>query len=100
MQFFLNPMELDQAYPPGRPRLVLAIPPTMSYGPSRWLFKSMASVDGNVVLMTSRGEDGTLARELYTRWEREQEDTAKWGRGRIGHPRALEGELQLEVSCL
>lgn len=57
----------------------------------------MAGIDGNVILLTFRGEDGTLARELYGRWERDQDETAKWGKGRTGNLAHLGGRLQVEV---
>ena len=99
IKFFASPEDLAQAYPLQRPKLVLAIPPSLSHGPSRWLFTSMASIEGNVILMTNRGEDFTLGRDLYSRWESKQDDSARWGRGRIGHPQDLEGTLQLQVSA-
>jgi cleavage and polyadenylation specificity factor subunit 2 len=83
-----------------RPKLVLATPPTLSHGPSRWLFTAMAAVDGNVILLTSQGEDGTLARDLYGRWERDQDETATWGKGRTGNLAHLGGQLQIDVSPL
>lgn len=58
----------------------------------------MAGVEGNVILLTNRGEDLTLGRDLYDRWEAKQDDSARWGRGRIGHTQDLDGQLQLEVS--
>jgi cleavage and polyadenylation specificity factor subunit 2 len=76
----------------------MAIPPSLSHGPSRFLFSSLASTDGNVILLTSRGEDHTLARDLYDRWESQQDEGARWGRGRIGHMQDLEGTLPLVVS--
>jgi len=57
----------------------------------------MANIEGNVILMTNRGEDLTLGRDLYDRWEGNQDESARWGRGRIGHPQDLEGILQLQV---
>ena len=80
-----------------RPKVILAVPPTLSHGPSRWLFTAMAGTEGDVILLTSRGEDGTLARQLYDRWESAQDESAKWGRGRVGHMQDLEGALELEV---
>ena len=97
VQFFSSPSELLQAHPLSRPKLVLAIPPSLSHGPSRWLFTTMANVEGNVVLLTSRGDDTTLARDLYDRWEKSQEESAKWGRGRIGHMQDLSGKLKIEM---
>lgn len=79
------------------PKLVLAVPATMSHGPSRFLFTAMANTPGNVVLLTNRGEDDTLARDLYTRWEAEQADGAKWGQGKIGEVTALSGPLEIEM---
>ncbi|WVW84589.1 hypothetical protein I302_106623 [Kwoniella bestiolae CBS 10118] len=97
VQFFLTPSDLLQAYPLMRPKLVLAVPPSMSHGPSRFLFTTMASTEGNVVLLTSPGEDTTLARELYQRWEKEQEESAKWGKGKIGKLGGMKGSLQIEM---
>ncbi|WVF69249.1 hypothetical protein IAT40_004025 [Kwoniella sp. CBS 6097] len=97
VQCFATPGDLLQTYPSMRPKLVLAIPPTMSHGPSRFLFTAMANAEGNVILLTSRSEAGTLARELYERWEKNQEDTAKWGHGRIGKIGFLDGQLKVEM---
>lgn len=33
----------------------------------------MAGMEGNVILLPSRGEDGTLARQLYDKWESQQD---------------------------
>ncbi|WVQ80726.1 hypothetical protein IAT38_002831 [Cryptococcus sp. DSM 104549] len=97
VQFFLNPTDLLQAFPANRPKLVLAIPPTMSHGPSRFLFTTFANTEGNVILLTSRSEDSTLGRDLYDRWEAKQDGEAKWGKGKIGKPGKLEGNLSLEM---
>lgn len=83
-----------------QPKLVLAVPPTMSHGPSRWLFTAMASTEGNVIILTSRSEDGTLARDLYSRWEAQQADGARWGQGKIGRVQALHESLAVEVSSI
>nr|XP_019012680.1 cleavage and polyadenylation specificity factor subunit 2 [Kwoniella pini CBS 10737]OCF51461.1 cleavage and polyadenylation specificity factor subunit 2 [Kwoniella pini CBS 10737] len=97
VQFFLTPSDLLQAYPLMRPKLVLAIPPTMSHGPSRFLFTTMASTEGNVILLTSPGEDTTLARELYDTWEAQQDETGKWAHGKIGKLGAAKAQLKLEM---
>jgi cleavage and polyadenylation specificity factor subunit 2 len=86
-----------QTFPLIRPKLVLAIPPSMSHGPSRWLFTVMASTEGNVILLTSRSEDNTLARDLYARWEAEQEVTARWGQGKVGRLLPLNDRKVVEV---
>ncbi|WVO19165.1 uncharacterized protein IAS62_000443 [Cryptococcus decagattii] len=77
--------------------LVLAIPPTMSHGPSRFLFTAMANTEGNVIMLTGRSEEQTLARDLFNRWERSQTAGSKWGEGKIGHLTQLEGKLQVEM---
>lgn len=98
--FFLNTTDLLQTYPLTRPKLVLAVPPTMSHGPSRFLFTAMANTEGNVIMLTGRSEEQTLARDLYNRWERSQTAGSKWGEGKIGHLTRLEGKLQVEVSAI
>ncbi|WWC88746.1 uncharacterized protein L201_003659 [Kwoniella dendrophila CBS 6074] len=97
VQFFLTPSDLLQAYPLMRPKLVLAIPPSMSHGPSRFLFTTMASTEGNLILLTSRGEDASLARDLYQRWEGDQKEAARWGRGTIGQIGVLKDQLRIEM---
>ncbi|KAK8858512.1 hypothetical protein IAR55_002739 [Kwoniella newhampshirensis] len=97
VQFFLNPMDLLHAYPLMRPKLIVAIPPTMSHGPSRFLFTALANTEGNLILLTSRGEDRTLARELYEQWEVNQSFSAKWGQGKIGSVQSLSGQLKIEM---
>jgi cleavage and polyadenylation specificity factor subunit 2 len=57
----------------------------------------MAQVPGNVVLLTDRGEDDTLARDLFNRWEDQQDDSAKFGKGKIGEVKTLEGDLTIEM---
>lgn len=88
---------LLQKYSLNTPKLVLAVPTTMSHGPSRFLFTAMASNPGNVVLLTNRGEDDTLARDLYSRWEMNQADGAKWGHGKIGEVTPLSGPFEIEM---
>nr|ODO01039.1 cleavage and polyadenylation specificity factor subunit 2 [Cryptococcus depauperatus CBS 7855] len=97
VQFFATPTELLQTYPLNRPKLVLAIPPTMSHGPSRFLFTSLAAVEGNVILLTSRSEEQTLARDLYDRWERQQDMGSKWGQGKTGKAIQLEDKMLVQV---
>lgn len=98
VQFFATPTDLMQAYPLSRPKLVLAIPPSMSHGPSRWLFTAMASGEGNVILLTSQGEDGTLSRELFEAWSHSQMDDRRYGSGKIGSISRVDRRVSLEVS--
>ena len=98
IQFFSSPTELLQRHPLMRPKVILAVPPSLSHGPSRWLFTVMAGTEGNVILLTSMGEENTLSREVYDTWAAGQDAAALWGRGRVGHLHDLSGEKQLEVS--
>lgn len=69
----------------------------MSYAPSRSLFTSIAQQPGNVVLLTGRGEEGSLARGLFEQWDDEQDKAAKFGAGKVGERKVLKSELDLEV---
>lgn len=55
-------------------------------------------MEGNVLLLTSRGEDDSLTREIFQYWEREQAETAQWGKGRIGNLTSSAVKLEVEVS--
>jgi len=60
----------------------------------------MAGNPGNVILLTSPGEVGTVSRDLYNRWEKGQNSNAHWGKGKIGQPSVMSGDLDLEVCPL
>ncbi|TYJ58918.1 hypothetical protein B9479_000351 [Cryptococcus floricola] len=97
LQFFASPADLLAAFPLSQPKLVLAVPPNMSHGPSRFLFTEMANAEGNVVLLTGRGEEGTLGRDLFGKWEEKQGEGEQWGQGKIGKLATLDGTLQVEI---
>lgn len=50
------------------------------------------------MLLTGRGEQGSLARDLFERWDDEQDGAQKWGAGKVGTVKELKGDLDLEVS--
>lgn len=50
------------------PKLILAVPSSLSHGPSRELFAEFAKVPGNLVVLTARGEVGSLSRSLFDRY--------------------------------
>ena len=79
------------------PKLILAVPATLSHGPSRSLFAQFAEIPDNVVLLTGRGEPGTLGRHLFDKWNDAQREEAKWDRGKIGSNIMMDGVLRLEV---
>ncbi|CCM05574.1 uncharacterized protein FIBRA_07801 [Fibroporia radiculosa] len=97
LEFFPNPQALLHTYSSKDPKLILAVPASLSHGPSRVLFTEFAETPDNVVLLTGRGEEGTLGRILFDRWNNAQRDDVKWDRGRIGSNVMLDGILHLEI---
>ncbi|KAI6047478.1 beta-lactamase-like protein [Pisolithus marmoratus] len=98
LEFFLNPQSLMHTYSSKEPKIILAVPASLSHGPSRSLFVDFAAVPDNVVLLTGRGEEGTLARLLFDRWNNSQRDTDKWDKGKIGSNVMMDGVLQLKMN--
>ncbi|KIJ70136.1 hypothetical protein HYDPIDRAFT_77405 [Hydnomerulius pinastri MD-312] len=98
LEFFLNPHSLMQTYSSKEPKLILAVPASLSHGPSRALFADFAAVPDNVVLLTSRGEEGTLSRILFDRWNNSQRGDDKWDKGKIGSNIMMDGSLQLKMN--
>lgn len=98
LEFFLNPQSLMHTYSSKEPKIILAVPASLSHGPCRSLFADFAAVPDNVVLLTGRGEEGTLARLLFDRWNNSQRDTDKWDKGKIGSNVMMDGVLQLKMN--
>ncbi|KAL4076148.1 beta-lactamase-like protein [Scleroderma citrinum] len=98
LEFFLNPQSLMQTYSSKEPKIILAVPASLSHGASRALFADFAAVPDNVVLLTGRGEEGTLSRILFDRWNNSQRDTDKWDKGKIGSNIMMDGLLQLKMN--
>ena len=97
MEIILNPQALLQRYSSKDPKLTLAVPASLSHGPSRSLFSDFAAVPDNVVLLTGRSEDGTLGRILFDRWNNSQREDSKWDKGKIGSNIMMDGVLKLQV---
>ncbi|KAI0650230.1 beta-lactamase-like protein [Trametes meyenii] len=97
LEFFPNPQSLMQTYSSKDPKLILAVPATLSHGPSRSLFSQFAEIPDNVVLLTGRSEPGTLGRVLFDKWNNSQREEAKWDRGKIGSNIMMDGVLRLEM---
>ncbi|KAG6854893.1 hypothetical protein C0991_012083 [Blastosporella zonata] len=97
LEFFPNPQALLQTYSSKDPKLILAVPASLSHGPSRNLFADFAAVPDNVVLLTGRSEEGTLGRDLFEKWDDSQRADDKWNRGRIGSNIMMDGVLKLRV---
>jgi hypothetical protein len=97
LEVFISPQALLQRYSSKSPKLILAVPASLSHGPSRLLFSDFAAVTDNVVLLTSRGEEGTLGRILFDKWNDVQRAEDKWDRGKIGRNIMMDGTLKLRV---
>ena len=89
-----------QTYSSKDPKLILAVPASLSHGPSRHLFADFAAVPDNVVLLTSRGEEATLGRVLFNMWNDSQRPDDKWDRGKVGSNIMMDGALTLQVCSL
>ncbi|KAI0048061.1 hypothetical protein FA95DRAFT_1558455 [Auriscalpium vulgare] len=97
LEFFPNPQSLLHTYSSKDPKLILAVPASLSHGPSRTLFAEFATVPDNVVLLTGRGEEGTLGRSLFERWNNSQRTEDKWDKGKLGNNVMLDGNLMLRM---
>jgi cleavage and polyadenylation specificity factor subunit 2 len=97
LEFFPNPQALLQTYSSKDPKLILAVPASLSHGPSRHLFSDFAAVPDNVVLLTGRSEEGTLGRDLFNKWNDSQRVDDKWDKGKIGSNIMMDGVLKLRV---
>lgn len=99
VRFFPTVQDFHKTFPPTAtspiPKLVLAVPQTMSYGFSRLLFPFYAEQKGNVVLLTQPGEKGSLADLLFKRWDAGQDEEEKYGnaKGKLGKAVGLKGEV-------
>ncbi|KIY49386.1 hypothetical protein FISHEDRAFT_41247 [Fistulina hepatica ATCC 64428] len=99
LEFFPNPQALLQTYSSKEPKLILAVPTTLSHGPSRSLFSDFAAVPDNVLLLTQRGEVGTLGRTLFDLWNGQQRQDDKWDKGKIGRSIMLDSVLKLKLNA-
>ncbi|KAJ6515698.1 beta-lactamase-like protein [Mycena sanguinolenta] len=97
LEFFPNPESLVKRYASSDPKLILAVPASISHGPSRSLFVNFAAIPNNVVLLTSQGEEGTLARVLFNKWNDSQRADDKWDKGKIGRNVMLDDTLTLAM---
>ncbi|KAH9811778.1 beta-lactamase-like protein [Melampsora americana] len=67
LRFFNSIEALERETPALQPKLILAVPLTMSYGFSRRLFTKHVGKPGNLVVLTSMGEKDSLTRWLADR---------------------------------
>ncbi|TFK43712.1 beta-lactamase-like protein [Crucibulum laeve] len=97
LEFFPNPQALLHTYSSKDPKLILAVPASLSHGPSRSMFSDFAAVPDNVVLLTGRGEEGTLGRALFNKWNDSQRPDDKWDKGKIGSNIMMDGVIKLTM---
>jgi cleavage and polyadenylation specificity factor subunit 2 len=97
LEFFPNPQMLPETYSSKDPKPILAVPASFSHGPSRSLFAGIAAVPDNVILLTFRGEEGTLGQMLFERWNKSRRAEDKWDKGKLGSSVMLDGSLDLCV---
>lgn len=97
VEFFSSPDQLIDKFSSRDPKLILAVPASLSHGASRSLFADFAGVEGNVVVLTGTSEPGTLSRLLMDRWEGGQEASQRWQDGKLGEPVSLDRPIDLEV---
>lgn len=75
---------MDEAIPQDQAKVVLAVPPSMTHGPSRKLLARFAQNPNDVVVLISRGEPGSLCRELWDAWNTNQSKGFSWSQGKLG----------------
>ncbi|KAG8812844.1 hypothetical protein FRC18_002777 [Serendipita sp. 400] len=97
IEIFSTPDQLINKFSSREPKLILAVPASLSHGSSRSLFSEFAGVEGNVVVLTERTQQGTLNRYLMDRWEAAQEETEKWQDGKIGEPVSIDRPIDIEL---
>lgn len=100
LRFYDSVAALTATYPASRPKLILAIPPSLSHGPSRSLFTQLASNDHTLVVLTERGKPGTLSHELFQAWNARQSTGQKAGEGSAGRPLEMNDKFQIKVCSL
>ncbi|KAJ1597364.1 hypothetical protein NDA14_005783 [Ustilago hordei] len=75
---------MDEAIPQDQAKVVLAVPPSMTHGPSRRLLARFAKNPNDVVVLISRGEPGSLCRQLWDAWNTNQGKGFAWAQGKLG----------------
>ncbi|KAJ1309040.1 hypothetical protein OPQ81_004721 [Rhizoctonia solani] len=98
LEIFPSPDALVSHYPSSMPKLLLVVPATLSHGNSRRIFTEFASVPGNIVILSTPSEPGTLANILFNEWNAGQSDNEKFGHGSVGQPVQLNSTMTLTMN--
>ncbi|CAD6932413.1 unnamed protein product [Tilletia laevis] len=96
LRVFTSIEAMDEVIPPNEPKVVLAVPPSLTHGPSRRLVQRFAEKKDDVIVLTHRGEPDSLARWLWNQWDERGEGLGKggkgeWMKGKVGSEVGLEG---------
>uniref|UniRef100_V5E4M5 Cleavage and polyadenylation specificity factor subunit 2 n=2 Tax=Kalmanozyma brasiliensis (strain GHG001) TaxID=1365824 RepID=V5E4M5_KALBG len=97
VKVFSSVQAMDEAIPQDQARVVLAVPPSMTHGPSRRLLSRFASNPNDVVVLIGRGEQGSLCRQLWDAWNANQTKGFAWTAGKLGHPVVPNTKLRFEL---
>lgn len=62
------------------------------------MFVDFAAVPDNVVLLTTKGEEGTFSRALFDKWNDSQRPDDKWDKGKIGRNVMMDGTIKMLIN--
>ncbi|PWN48381.1 hypothetical protein IE53DRAFT_389433 [Violaceomyces palustris] len=97
LKIFSTIAQMDEAIGTTQAKVVLAVPPSMTHGPSRRLFARFAQNPNDVVIMIQRGQPGSIARWLWDRWQSKQASGVLWKAGKVGSAVAIGEKLKFEL---
>ena len=97
LRFYSSLESLRNALAPSQAKVVLATPPTLSYGASQHMLAEMLGDPDALVLLTGRNEPGSITRSLFERWDAAQSQPGAWRAGRIGSPVSVGGHMLYTV---
>jgi cleavage and polyadenylation specificity factor subunit 2 len=97
LKFYPTHEVFMRAFPDNSPKLVLAVPLSMSYGPSRRLFTKMATEESATIVLTGRSEDQTLSNEIFRMWNGLQAPPDQYGAGGVGSPKPASGTISVTI---
>lgn len=98
LRIFTSIAAMDEALDPSSPKAILAVPLSLSHGPSRKLLSSFVQNPNNVVILTQRGDPDSLSRRLWDLWESKQATGKKWGDGEVGSSVECDENFEIKVS--
>ncbi|ETS62224.1 hypothetical protein PaG_03801 [Moesziomyces aphidis] len=97
VRVFASLQQMDEAIPQDQARVVLAVPPSMTHGPSRRLLARFARNPNDAIVLISRGEPGSLCRQLWDAWNLRQPKGFSWTKGKLGEVVSGEATVRYEL---